>query len=197
MGDAEAMAIIHCSDDLLEARQRLGRREPSARAEVVEQLSALDVLEDEVELGRGLPDVVETHDVGVFDELHDDDFALDAEEHVFGGVSGTGEGGAVEVLFGDDLDGGVLACFGVAGDTDAACGAMGDGVGVGGWRRCCRDLPELPLPMVLPTFQRPIILGSSSLRCFRGNLGYSPDMSRMFGEENKVSRNRGRSRRGK
>lgn len=56
----------------------------------------------------------------------------------------------------------------------------------------CKDIPELPLPIVLPTFQRPIILGSSSLRCLRGSLGYSSsDMSieEYVGEGSKVSRN--------
>lgn len=57
----------------------------------------------------------------MLDELHDDDFAFDAEEHMFGGVGGTCEGGAVEeVVFRHDLDGGVLACLGVSSDADAA-----------------------------------------------------------------------------
>ena len=51
MGDPEPVAIVHRGDDLLKAPQRLGGSEPSARAEVVKQLTALDVLEDEVELG--------------------------------------------------------------------------------------------------------------------------------------------------
>ena len=128
MGNAKPMAIIHRRNDLLKTRQCLRGREPSARAQIVKELAAVDVFEDEVELGRGFPDVVETHDVGVFDEFHEDDFAFDAEAHVFGGVGGAGEGGAVEVVFGDDFDGGVLACLGVSGDADAACGRW-----VGGW----------------------------------------------------------------
>lgn len=128
MSNAEAVAVVHRGDDLLEAGQRLGLCELSARAEVVKEFPALDVLEDEVELGGGLPDVVETHDVGMVDEFHNDDFALDAEEHVFGGVGGTCDGGAVEeMVFGDDLDGGVLACLCVPGDANATCGQMRGG----------------------------------------------------------------------
>lgn len=62
----------------------------------------------------------------MLDELHDHDLTLDAEEHVFRRVSGPREGGAVEQLvFGDDLDSGVLASLGVSRDADAACGEMG------------------------------------------------------------------------
>jgi len=123
MGDTEAMAIVHCGDDLLKTRQRLGWCKSSPRTEVVKQFAAFDVLEDEVELGGCFPDVVQTHDVGMFDQFHDDDFALDAKKHVFWGIGGTCEGGAVEeLLFGDDLDGSVLACLGMSGDADATCG---------------------------------------------------------------------------
>lgn len=123
MGNPESMAIVHRRDDLLKTLQRLGRCESAPRTKVIKELPAFDVLEDEVEFRRRFPDVVETHDVGMFDEFHDDDFAFDAEEHVFGGVGGACDGGAVEeVLFGDDLDGGVLACLGVSCDADATCG---------------------------------------------------------------------------
>lgn len=123
MGDPESMAIVHRRNDLLKTPQRLGRCESSPRTEVIEELPAFNVLEDEIEFGGGFPDVVETHDVGMFDELHYDDFALDTEEHVFGAVGTACDGGAVkELLFGDDLDGGVLACLGVSCDADATCG---------------------------------------------------------------------------
>jgi hypothetical protein len=58
-------------------------------AKVLEEFTSLDVLQDEVQMSGRLPDVVETHDVGMVNELHDNDLALDGEEDSFGLIAGT------------------------------------------------------------------------------------------------------------
>lgn len=69
------------------------------RHEVVEQLSAFNILENEIsmlqnrqqrlyrssgyrhlQLRLGLPNIVESHNVRVFNELHNDDFSLNTQE---------------------------------------------------------------------------------------------------------------------
>lgn len=69
--------------------------------EIIEELASLDIFEYEVsekalrqgrgasgervgdlQFAVGFPDIVETHYVGVFNELHNDDFALNTEEHL-------------------------------------------------------------------------------------------------------------------
>jgi hypothetical protein len=69
-----------------------------------------------------LPDVVQAHDVRVVDELHDDDLALDARGVLVSFSVGLGDGhpGGHKGVFGEDLDGGVLARLGVFGDLDSA-----------------------------------------------------------------------------
>lgn len=107
MANVEAMTVVHSRDDLLEVVQRLVGVKTTARDEVVEQLAAFDVLHDEVAVGfgivsqdigrgvkarkgslqvvSGLPNIHEPKDVGVLDELHDDNLALDSEKHLFDG----------------------------------------------------------------------------------------------------------------
>ena len=48
--------------------------------EVVEQFTAFDILHDQVEFARSFPDVKESQNAWVFDELHDDNFALNAQK---------------------------------------------------------------------------------------------------------------------
>jgi len=47
MTNVEAMTVVDPVDDLLEVAKSLGRRKSSSRDEVVEQLSSLDVLQDQ------------------------------------------------------------------------------------------------------------------------------------------------------
>jgi hypothetical protein len=108
MTDVEPMAVVDPVDDLLEVPQRLGRGQTTARDEIVKQLPALDVLQDQeparsctdirvsllsssrallpykdqrldLQLLVRLPDIVQAHHVWVVDELHDDDLSLDTE----------------------------------------------------------------------------------------------------------------------
>ena len=50
MRDVEPVAVVNGRHDLLEVAERLGGGEPALVAEVLEELSAFDVFEDEEEL---------------------------------------------------------------------------------------------------------------------------------------------------
>ena len=80
--------------------------------------------DDDVQLSTGLPDVIQVEHVWVIDELHDDDFPLDAEEDLVGpgACFGNGQTGRDNQPLGYDLDGGVFARDGVFGDLYPACG---------------------------------------------------------------------------
>ena len=80
MGYIEPMTIVDSGYDLLEIFQSLGRRQPALGAEVVEQFASFDVFEDEIQLCRCFPYVIEAHDVWVIDELHDDYLPFDPKE---------------------------------------------------------------------------------------------------------------------
>lgn len=72
----------------------------------------------------GLPDVVQIQYIGVIDELHDNDFSLDAQQHLIRSSACLGHGHARrdDEAFGHDFDGGVLAGDGMFSDLDAAWG---------------------------------------------------------------------------
>ena len=120
--DVEAMAVVDSRDDLLEVAEGFLGGEAALAAQVVEELAALDIFKDEVQLGRGLPDVIEAHDVRVLDKLHDDDLALDAVQDAVRLVAETVEGhaGVEEGRLGYDLHRSVLARLGMAGEAYAS-----------------------------------------------------------------------------
>lgn len=73
-------------------------------------------------MGRRLPYIVETHNVRMIDEFHDDDFAFDSKPFSLNflcqtvkGDMGCGQGG-----LGDNFDGSELARFGVPSNSNAA-----------------------------------------------------------------------------
>ena len=119
------MAVAQGGEDLAQVAHGLVLREVPGLDEVVEELAALDVLEHEVELAAVLPDVVELDDVGMLDQLHDDDLAFDAEGHLLGPTGilvrqalALHAGPTLDRRrrrLGDDLDGGRLAGDGVPG----------------------------------------------------------------------------------
>ena len=121
MNDGECMGVVKSVDDLLEVSQSLNRWKASSIDEKVEELPAFDVLEDEIKFGGRLPHIVEAHDVGVVDELHDDDLALDSVEDALRLFAETSEGHArvEEGGLGDDLHRGVLTSPGVSSQSNA------------------------------------------------------------------------------
>ena len=121
VGDVETVAVVDGGDDLLKVAEGFGGGQAALLTEVLEELPAFDVLEDEVKFGGRLPHVVEAHDVGVFDELHDDDLALDSVEDALRLFAETSEGHArvEEGGLGDDLHRGVLTSPGVSSQSNA------------------------------------------------------------------------------
>jgi hypothetical protein len=69
---------------LLEVAKCLGCRQATAFAEIVKEFAALDVFEYKIQLCRGFPDIIKTHDIWVIDKLHNDNLALDAEKDSVG-----------------------------------------------------------------------------------------------------------------
>jgi hypothetical protein len=101
-------------------------------------------------------------------ELHENDFTLDAEEDLVGLLAYPSHGHARrdKSLLGNNLDGSVFACARVSCNLDATYHAS-EGV----FHKESYIIPELPFPIVLPSFQQPIIFGSSRLdrlECLRG-----------------------------
>ena len=114
VGNIVTVAIIDCADDLLKVSNSFGGRSTAFAAEVIEELSALDVFEDQVKAGGRFPDVVEFHDVGVVNELHNDNFAFHCKEVVFDFVrKPVQRDPTCQGVLRDDLDGGVLSSLGV------------------------------------------------------------------------------------
>src|ERR1700722_5010108 len=104
------MAVIQRPYDLLKHAKRLVRWQAAHFAEVVKKLPTLDVFQDEIKMSRGLPDVVELHDVRVIDQFHDDNFALDGEKNSLSkrAIAGQGFGGPGQGQLGYDLYRGFL-----------------------------------------------------------------------------------------
>ena len=118
----EVMAVVDSGDDLLKVAQSFRGRKPPVFADIVEELPAFDVLQNQIKLGRGLPDVVKPHDVRVLDEFHDDDLPFDAlkDSFVVLGETIQRQAGVDESIFRDDFNGSVLFGLRMPGNSDPA-----------------------------------------------------------------------------
>jgi hypothetical protein len=79
VADTESMAVVHTEDNLSEIKPRLVRTQPAAGDQIVKELTASDVLHDQVEFLASFVYVPETKQVRVFNKLHDHNFTLDTE----------------------------------------------------------------------------------------------------------------------
>lgn len=79
MDDRESVRVVETVYDLFEDCQSLEREESAAVDQEVEQFTALHVFEYEIEFAFALEHVVDTEDVWMVHELHDDDFSVDVE----------------------------------------------------------------------------------------------------------------------
>lgn len=120
VGNIEVMAVVNSSDDLLKVNQSFRSRKSSVFANIVEELPAFYVLQNQVKLGRGLPDVVKPHDVRVFNELHDNNLPFNTLENplVVLGETVQRHAGVNESVFRDDFDGGILFGLRVPSNSD-------------------------------------------------------------------------------
>ena len=128
MDDRERVRIVEAVHDLLEVRERLERGELPTVDEEIEELAALDVLEDEIQLALALVHVVYAHDVRVVHELHHHDLAVDPEALLVGlGLAGAQRRVRVErELEREHLHGRELARAAVFGDFDVPARALAD-----------------------------------------------------------------------
>lgn len=84
MADVELMQVSNAVDDLFEIVDSLVLQQSAALDQVVKKLTSLDVLKNQIEIVLVFPHVVEAHDVGVGDQLHDDNLALNAVRKLCG-----------------------------------------------------------------------------------------------------------------
>jgi hypothetical protein len=101
-------------------------------------------------------------------ELHENNFTFDAKENLVGLFAYPSHGHARrnKSLLGNNLDGSIFACARMSRNLDATYHAS-----EGLFHKESYIIPELPFPIVLPSFQQPIIFGSSRLdrlECLRG-----------------------------
>ncbi len=118
------MAKVEAKHDLLEELEGLVLLQAPALHQVVKELPALHVLEDEEELLVRLVHVVQLHDVRVLDQLHDGDLPLQLLHHAGMLLPGIRRVGAQVLLVGgleDDLDGHRLPRLQVLAELDPAC----------------------------------------------------------------------------
>jgi hypothetical protein len=108
----------------------------------------------------------------MLNELHENNFTLDAEEDLVGLLAypSHGHAGRNKSLLGNNLHGSVFACARMSCNLYATYDASEELL-----YKESYIIPELPFPIVLPSFQQPIIFGSSRLdrlECLRGT-GFS------------------------
>ena len=159
VADVEAVTVVDARNDLLEVVARFVGVEALSPDEVVEEFAAFDIFHDEVpagpgyklgrfhglssavgnvQLGTGLPHVEQAEHIRMLDQLHDDNLALNPEEHLIHGrlSAQTISHRVVSLLrarahlvgpvlillarLGNDLDGGVLARHFMLGEFDAS-----------------------------------------------------------------------------
>ena len=96
VADAERVEIFEAVNNLAEEPRGLLVRQAPVLNEVVEELAVRRVLEHDVEITRALEDVDQLEKVGVVDEPHERNFALDFDLEV---------GLALEQGFRDDFNG--------------------------------------------------------------------------------------------
>ncbi len=76
MGDVKSMEVIDGFDDLTKVPENLALRKGTMLTDMVQQFATLNMLQDEVQMCRGLPDIIEVHDVGMVNKFHDDNFTF-------------------------------------------------------------------------------------------------------------------------
>ena len=108
-----AVAVLDAGDDLLEEVSRLVLAETTLLHDVVEELAALDVLHDHVDVVRGLEDLIQADDVRVHEQPQDLDLPANLLLHVDG----------LDLLAVQDLDGHLVPGEDVLGHLDLAEGA--------------------------------------------------------------------------
>src|SRR6202012_4000770 len=117
MEDLHAVTVHQSLDDLAEQVDSLAFGKRASLGKKVEELSAVDILHNEVDLVFVLPHIVETDDVGVPQKPHDDYLPLE----------GYGERLAVLRLLGLQA----LGEIGQAARADPVCSALLDDLGNG------------------------------------------------------------------
>ena len=70
MTDGVVVAVVESIDDLLEEDESFLLRQPPALHQIVKQLPALDVLQNEVQLRLALVDLVQHHHILMPNQLH-------------------------------------------------------------------------------------------------------------------------------
>mmetsp|Transcript_10454 Transcript_10454/g.43278 ORF Transcript_10454/g.43278 Transcript_10454/m.43278 type:complete len:343 (+) Transcript_10454:2484-3512(+) len=108
-----AVAVLDAGDDLLKEVSRLVLAETTLLHDVVEELAALDVLHDHVDVVRGLEDLIQADDVRVHEQPQDLDLPANLLLHVDG----------LDLLAVQDLDGHLVPGEDVLGHLDLAEGA--------------------------------------------------------------------------
>ena len=120
MRNIEVMAVVNGSNDLLKVAQSFRGRKPPVFADIIKELPAFDILQNQIKLGRGLPDVVKPHDVRVLDEFHDDDLPFDALKNPFVvlGETAQRQAGVNKSVFRNDFNGSILFGLRMSSNSD-------------------------------------------------------------------------------